>query len=133
MTAPFFYHGIPRFPVALLCVALNSLFGYPRQWVGPLIVEIKNGGGFSPSPFLSKFILDSLFPVDLAPWGGSCRFVSSYNSKSSLKISCQGNPCLLSCSMNGSGSNSSTFQTPGRFHRPLQNIIAPIMAGTPVV
>ena len=35
--------------------------------------------------------------------------------------------------MNGSGSNSSTFHTPGFFQMPLQNIMAPIIAGTPVV
>ena len=52
---------------------------------------------------------------------------------STLNSSCHGRPCLLSCSMNGSGSNSSTFQTPGLRHRPLKNIIAPIIAGTPVV
>ena len=57
----------------------------------------------------------------------------NYNSMSTLNSSCQGRPCLLSCSMNGSGSNSSTFHTPGLRQRPLKNIMAPIIAGTPVV
>ena len=35
--------------------------------------------------------------------------------------------------MNGSGSNSSMLCTPGLFHLPVRIIIAPIMAGTPVV
>ena len=47
--------------------------------------------------------------------------------------SCHGKPYLLRASINGSGSNSSTFHTPGRFHKPFKNIMAPIMAGTPVV
>ena len=56
-----------------------------------------------------------------------------YTSKSLSNTSCHGNPCLFNCSMNGSGLNSSTFHTPGFFHNPLRNIMAPIMAGTPVV
>ena len=55
------------------------------------------------------------------------------SSRSPSKISCQGSPCLLSSSMKGSGSNSSTFQTPGRFQRPSMNMRAPMHAGTPVV
>ena len=57
----------------------------------------------------------------------------NHNSKSPSNTSCQGRPCLLSCSMNGSGSKSSTFHTPGLRQMPLRNIIAPIIAGTPVV
>ena len=57
----------------------------------------------------------------------------NYSSKSPPNTSIHGSPCLLSCSMNGSGSKSSTFHTPGFFHMPLKNIMAPIMAGTPVV
>lgn len=56
-----------------------------------------------------------------------------YSSKSPSNTSCQGNPCLFSCSMKGSESKSSTFQTPGFFQMPFRNIMAPIMAGTPVV
>ena len=56
-----------------------------------------------------------------------------YNSRSMLNSSCHGSPIWLSFSMNGSGSNSSTLYTPGRFHLPVRNIIAPIAAGTPVV
>gem|GEM_PF-1525253 len=33
----------------------------------------------------------------------------NYNSISPLNTSCHGRPCLLSCSMKGSGSNSSTL------------------------
>ncbi len=56
-----------------------------------------------------------------------------YNSRSTSCISCQGSPWMFSCSMKGSGSNSSTLNTPGFFHRPVMNIMAPIIAGTPVV
>ena len=59
--------------------------------------------------------------------------LSAYTSKSMSNSSFQGKPWMLSCSMNGSGSNSSTFHTPGRFQMPCTNIMAPIMAGTPVV
>src|SRR3712207_205675 len=52
-----------------------------------------------------------------------CSNCRDYNSKSPSNTSFQGSPCLFSCSMNGSGSNSSTFQTPGLRHKPLQNII----------
>ena len=45
----------------------------------------------------------------------------------------QGRPRRLSCSMNGSGSSCSIFQTPGCIHLPVTIIMAPIMAGTPVV
>ena len=45
----------------------------------------------------------------------------------------QGRPRRLSCSMNGSGSSCSMFQTPGCIHLPVTIIMAPIMAGTPVV
>ena len=67
-----------------------------------------------------------LCAVDLS---GRC----TLNYKSPSNTSCQGSPCLFSCSINGSGLNSSTLFTPGRFHSPLKNIMAPIMAGTPVV
>lgn len=56
-----------------------------------------------------------------------------YSSRSPSKISCQGRPCLFSSSIKGSGLNSSTFQTPGFFHRPNINMRAPMQAGTPVV
>ncbi len=57
----------------------------------------------------------------------------AYSSRSQSCISCHGRPCLLSSSMNGSGSNSSTLCTPGLFHSPRANIRAPMHAGTPVV
>ncbi len=60
-------------------------------------------------------------------------FEGDYNSRSPSNSSCQGRPCLLSSSMKGSGSNSSTFHTPGFFHRPSINMRAPMQAGTPVV
>ena len=56
-----------------------------------------------------------------------------YSSKSPPKISCQGSPCLLSSSMKGSGSNSSTLYTPAFFQSPCMKRRAPIQAGTPVV
>ena len=59
--------------------------------------------------------------------------LSSSTSTEKMCIRDRGRPCLLSCAMNGSGLNSSTFHTPGFFHNPLRNIMAPIMAGTPVV
>lgn len=59
--------------------------------------------------------------------------IISYSSKSPLKISCQGSPCLLSSSMKGSGSNSSTLYTPAFFQSPCMKRRAPIQAGTPVV
>jgi hypothetical protein len=56
-----------------------------------------------------------------------------YSSRSTLCSSTHGRPCILSCSIKGSGSNSSTLKTPGFFQIPLRYIIAPIDAGTPVV
>ena len=56
-----------------------------------------------------------------------------YSSRSALITSCQGRPCTGSCAIKGSGSNSSTLCTPGLFHFPVRNIIAPMHAGTPVV
>ena len=56
-----------------------------------------------------------------------------YSSKSPPKISCQGSPCLLSSSMKGSGSNSSTLYTPAFFQSPCMKRRAPMQAGTPVV
>ena len=48
-------------------------------------------------------------------------------------ISSQGRPYSLSFRMNGAGSNSSMLKTPGPFQVPVASIMAPIMAGTPVV
>ena len=48
-------------------------------------------------------------------------------------ISSQGRPYSLSFCMKGAGSNSSMLKTPGPFQVPVASIIAPIMAGTPVV
>jgi len=48
-------------------------------------------------------------------------------------ISSQGRPYSLSFCMNGAGSNSSMLKTPGPFQVPVASIMAPIMAGTPVV
>jgi len=48
-------------------------------------------------------------------------------------ISSQGRPYSLSLAMKGAGSNSSMLKTPGPFQIPVASIIAPIMAGTPVV
>ena len=59
--------------------------------------------------------------------------IISYSSKSLPKISCQGSPCLLSSSMKGSGSNSSTLYTPAFFQSPCMKRRAPMQAGTPVV
>ncbi len=47
--------------------------------------------------------------------------------------SVQGSPYCPSFSMKGSGSSSSTLKTPWPRHRPVSIIMAPIMAGTPVV
>ena len=49
------------------------------------------------------------------------------------KTSVQGRPYCVSFSMNGAGSNSSILKTPLPFHVPVATIIAPIIAGTPVV
>ena len=51
-----------------------------------------------------------------------------YNS-----TSFQGRPWLFRASMNGSGSNCSMWNTPWPCHLPVSIIMAPIMAGTPVV
>ena len=59
-----------------------------------------------------------------------CRHQST---NTGLWLSCHGSPHTFSASMNGSGSNSSTLNTPGRRHLPVITIIAPIIAGTPVV
>ena len=40
---------------------------------------------------------------------------------------------IVSASIYGSGSNSSTLNTPGFFHCPVTTIMEPIIAGTPVV
>ena len=58
---------------------------------------------------------------------------SGYGTSIGLKFSRQGRPHLFRASINGSGSNSSILYTPGLFHLPVSNIIAPIIAGTPVV
>lgn len=83
---------------------------------------LKNSFSFFQKPFSFLIALYIIYIM--------CSF---YSSRSPSNTSCQGSPCLLSCSMNGSGSNSSTFHTPGRCHNPLKNIMAPIIAGTPVV
>ena len=49
------------------------------------------------------------------------------------KLSVHGSPHRFNASMNGSGSNSSTLNTPAAFHFPVSIIMAPIMVGTPVV
>jgi len=46
---------------------------------------------------------------------------------------CQGRPYLLRSSIKGSGSNCSMLNTPLPRHSPVSIILAPIMAGTPVV
>ncbi|KAF5042250.1 hypothetical protein DSECCO2_514570 [anaerobic digester metagenome] len=45
----------------------------------------------------------------------------------------QGRPWMFSFSMNGSGSSCSMLKTPAPRHLPVSIIMAPIMAGTPVV
>ena len=55
------------------------------------------------------------------------------STNTGLWLSCHGKPQTLSASINGSGSNSSTLNTPGLRHFPVITIIAPIIAGTPVV
>lgn len=74
--------------------------------------------------------LEELFAVK------RCQFSHLFphqSTSSGSKLSFHGRPHLLSASMNGSGSNSSMFLTPGPFHVPFMMSIAPIMAGTPVV
>ena len=66
----------------------------------------------------------------LQPGKGRARHQSTSSGE---KLSCQGRPHLLRASMNGSGSNSSMFLTPGPFQVPFMMSIAPIIAGTPVV
>ena len=55
------------------------------------------------------------------------------SSKSPSTISCHGKPLSATLVSNGSGSNSSTLNTPAPPHLPVSNIYAPVMAGTPVV
>lgn len=55
------------------------------------------------------------------------------SSKSPSTISCHGKPLSATLAKNGSGSNSSTLNTPAPPHLPVSNIYAPVMAGTPVV
>ena len=60
--------------------------------------------------------------------------VTAHQSTSTgWKSSVQGSPHLFRASMKGSGSNSSMLWTPGLFQVPVISIMAPIMAGTPVV
>ena len=55
------------------------------------------------------------------------------STSTGARFSCHGRPQMFRASINGSGSNSSTLNTPGRRHFPVITIIAPIIAGTPVV
>ena len=55
------------------------------------------------------------------------------STSTGLWLSLRGRPCLSRASRKGSGSNSSTVCTPGAVHLPVSSIMAPHMAGTPVV
>ncbi len=72
-----------------------------------------------------------------AAYGSGTRCAGSGNRPDSqtnqYTISSQGRPYSLSFCMKGAGSNSSMLKTPGPFQVPVASIIAPIMAGTPVV
>ena len=56
-----------------------------------------------------------------------------HSTKSGCSSTCHGKPFLFSSSMYGSGSNSSHVNTPSLSHLPVSSILAPIIAGTPVV
>lgn len=53
--------------------------------------------------------------------------------KAYFSTTTHGSPCLFRASMNGSGSSCSMLYTPLPDHLPVTIIMAPIMAGTPVV
>ncbi len=55
------------------------------------------------------------------------------STRTGFSSTTQGRPYMFSASIKGSGSNSSTLNTPGFFHVPFITSMAPIMAGTPVV
>ena len=79
-------------------------------------------------------ILDEpCFVHHIARRGQLIKPVLHQSTKTGLKSSCHGRPHLLSASINGSGSNSSTLNTPAPRHVPFISSIAPIIAGTPVV
>ena len=63
----------------------------------------------------------------------ACLCKMNQSTSTGLKSSSHGSPHLLSASIKGSGSNSSTLCTPAAFHLPVSTIAAPIIAGTPVV
>ena len=127
------------------CVGADGL---GRRHRGVIIMTVLNTGGnafcapraFSPKATFAIPLIGEIANVTyfknvivktrkrVSPSG-----LARQSSRSPSKISCQGSPCLLSSSMKGSGSNSSTFQTPGRFQRPSMNMRAPMQAGTPVV
>ena len=65
--------------------------------------------------------------------GGNSLSPAHQSTSTGSRSSCQGSPHWFRASMKGSGSNSSTLWTPGVFHLPVITIMAPIMAGTPVV
>ncbi len=94
--------------------------GYRRRHVSRRGAESQRWFA-SSGPLSSSFSLPSVGAAD-----GADR-VQSKNS------SVHGRPRRPSSTMNGSGSKSSTLNTPAPFHVPVTSIMAPIMAGTPVV
>lgn len=106
-----------------------------RERRGAARVGRKTRGASSPRADKKKASrqIGTPFRAGKPETSGHPELQSAYSSKSISNNSSHGRPPLLSSAMNGSGSNCSTLNTPGCFHRPLQNIIAPMVAGTPVV
>lgn len=113
--------------------ATNRSPGWKRR--GRARVGRKTRGASSPRADKKKASrqIGTPFRAGKPETSGHPELQSAYSSKSISNNSSHGRPPLLSSAMNGSGSNCSTLNTPGCFHKPLQNIIAPMVAGTPVV
>ncbi len=127
----------PMEPVGM--TSTFSTFSSPMRMMEPLpksfsIFVIAACKAFILACF-SAFSCSACLSVWLAAACSSVFAINSqfYNSMSLSNSSCHGKPCLPSSSRNGSGSNSSTLNTPAFFQMPFKNIIAPVMAGTPVV
>ena len=75
----------------------------------------------------------ALFPTDSTNLPNSHSFSIFYFTISGFSSTTHGSPHLFSASIYGSGSNSSTLNTPAPFQVPSTTIMEPIIAGTPVV
>ena len=83
--------------------------------------------------YLKLFHIPQVFPTDSTNLPNSHSFSNFYFTISGFSSTTHGSPHLFSASIYGSGSNSSTLNTPAPFQVPSTTIMEPIIAGTPVV